>query len=85
MLSIKKDRLLAPTGLKQSLCCVCGQTSSPLYEVRTAGDGYVKFQVYCSTHIENFDNSKNKTSKEIAESYGLQLGEIDHTPPNPWD
>ena len=29
----KKDRLLALTGIKP-LCCVCGQMSSPLYQVR---------------------------------------------------
>lgn len=85
MLSVKKDRLLALTGLKQLLCCVCGQTSSPLYEVRYTGHEYIRFEVYCSTHIENFENSKNKTNEEIAESFGIQIGEPDRTPPNPWD
>ena len=65
---------------------VCGKASSPLYQVRYSGPEYVKFEVYCSTHIESiYENTKNKTNAEIAESYGNILGEIDRTPPNPWD
>jgi hypothetical protein len=39
------------------------------------GPEYVKFQVYCSTHIESvYQNTKEKTNAEIAESYGCQIG-----------
>jgi len=86
LLSIKRDRILAKTGLKSRLCCICGGISSPLYEVRTTGDGYVKVQAYCSTHIEKFEDGKNKTSEELAEAYGLQLvGEVPPTIREPWD
>ena len=65
---------------------MCGQTSSPLYGVRYSGPEYVKFEVYCSTHIESvYENTKDKTNAEIAESLGIQIGEINRTQPNPWD
>lgn len=84
MLSVKKDRLLALTGLKQLLCCVCGEPSSPLYEVRYAGPEYVKFEVYCSTHIESvYQTTKNSSSEELAAKYNCQIGEPDRTPLNP--
>lgn len=86
MRAVKKDRLLGLTGLKHLLCCVCSQVSSPLYRVTYLGHEYVKFEVYCSTHIETvYKKVKDKTSAEIAESYGCEIGEFDHTPPNPWD
>ena len=73
--STEKDRLLALTGLKQLLCCVCGQVSSPLYHVRYSGLEYVKFEVYCPTHIESaYPKDKDKTNAEIAESFGCQIG-----------
>ncbi|MGA8565328.1 MAG: hypothetical protein WB587_11315 [Nitrososphaeraceae archaeon] len=38
------------------------------------------------THIESvYQNTKDKTNAEIAESYGCQIGEIPHTISNPWD
>ena len=83
--SIKKDRLLALTGLKQLLCCVCGQINSRLYEVRYSGPDYVKFEVYCVNHIATYTKNKDKTNLEIAESFGIQLAEPDRTPPLPWD
>lgn len=85
--AIKRDRLLALTGLKHLLCCVCGQTSSPLYEVRYSGHEYVKIQVYCTAHLESvYQTTKNKTNVEIAESYGCQI--VDEVPPTireAWD
>ena len=33
----KKGQLIAMTGIKQLLCCVCAQVSSPLYQVRYSG------------------------------------------------
>jgi hypothetical protein len=86
MRSVKKDRLLALTGLKHLLCCVCGQVSSPLYQVRYSGIEYMKFEVYCDSHIESvYQNTKDSTSEELAAKYNCQIGDIDHTKPNPWD
>jgi hypothetical protein len=85
MWSNKKDMLLALTGIKP-LCCVCGQISSPLYQVRYSGPEAVRLEVYCSTHIESvYQKTKDSTSEELAEIYNCQIGEIDHTQPNPWD
>jgi hypothetical protein len=84
--SIKKDRILARTGLKQLLCCVCGQVSSSLYQVRYSDPEVVRLEVYCSTHIESvYQNTKDSTSEQLAAKYNCQIGEIDHTKPNPWD
>jgi hypothetical protein len=85
--SVKKERLLALTGLKHLLCCVCGQTTSPLYEVKYSGHEYVKIQVYCTAHLESvYQATKGKTNAEIAASLGIQLvGEIPHTQREPWD
>ena len=81
----KKDRLLALTGIKP-LCWVCGQMSSPLYQVRYSGPGAVRLDVYCSTYIESvYQKTKDSTSEELASKYNCQIGEIDHTIPNPWD
>ena len=43
--------------------------------VRYSGLEYVKFEVYCSTHIESaYPKDKDKTNAEIAESFGCQIG-----------
>jgi len=87
MWSIQKDRIMALTGLKQSLCCICGQVSSPLYEVRYSYPDCVKFEIYCTTHLQSvYEQQKNKTNAEIAESYGCQI--VDEVPPTireAWD
>ena len=83
MRSIKKDRLLALTG--HLLCCVCGQVSPQLYQVRypDCEGGAVIFEIYCSTHIETYTKNKDKTNAEIAESYGCQIREVLPTIPEP--
>ena len=76
----KKDRLLALTGIKP-LCCVCGQMSSPLYQVR-----FWPWSSKASTYIESvYQKTKDSTSEELAARDNCQIGEIDHTIPNPWD
>ncbi len=54
--AIKNDRLLALTGLKHLLCCVCGGVSPQLYQVRYPGPegGAVVLEIYCSTHLETY-------------------------------
>lgn len=82
---IKKDKLLARIGFSP-LCCVCSEISTPLYQVKYSNSDYARIEIYCSTHIESvYKAQKDKTLEESAESYGCQLGEIDRTPPNPWD
>lgn len=87
MRAIKKDRLLALTGLKHLLCCVCGNVSPQLYQVRYSDreGGAVIFEIYSSTHIETYTKNKHKTSEEIAESYGCQIGQVPPTIREPWD
>lgn len=87
MRAVKKYRLLELTGLKHLLCCVCGQVSPQLYQVRyvVPEGGAVMIEIYCDKHIESYTKNKDKTIAEIAESYGCQIGDFDHTPPNPWD
>lgn len=81
----KKDRLLALTGIKP-LCCVCGQISQPLYQVRYSDPEAVRLEVYCPTYIESvYQKTKDSTSEELAAKDNCQIGEIDHTIPNPWD
>jgi hypothetical protein len=85
MWSIKKDRLLALTGI-HPYCCVCGQISSPLYQVRYSDPEVIRLEVYCSTHIESvYQTTKHSTSEELAARYNCQIGEPDRTKPNPWD
>ena len=82
---IKKDQLLARIVFRP-LCCVCDQVSTPLYRVRYSYPDYVRFEVYCTTHLESvYQNTKDKTNEEIAESYGCQIGEIRPTIREPWD
>lgn len=86
MRAVKKGRLLEVTGLKHLLCCVCSQVTSPLYRVTYFGHEYVKFEIYCNTHIESvYQKVKDKTSAEIAESYGCQIGDVPPTHHEPWD
>ncbi|MGB8159927.1 MAG: hypothetical protein WCE93_07250 [Nitrososphaeraceae archaeon] len=60
--------------------------SSPLYQVRYSGPGAVRLDVYCSTHIESvYQKTKDSISEELAAKDNCQIGEIDHTIPNPWD
>ena len=60
--------------------------SSPLYQVRYSGPGAEMLDVYCSTYIESvYQKTKDSTSEELAAKHNCQIGEIEHTIPNPWD
>lgn len=81
----KKEKLMAVVGFRSCFCCVCHEISSPLYEVRYSSEGVVRFEIYCSTHIETYHKTKNSTSEELAAKHNCQIGEVPPSYFDPWD